>query len=493
MKQMLSLIIILSLLPVKISAVSSGTDFDRHFLNRTMRVDYYHGGAADIESISIDRVYEQPVWAGSRRSVVDPFNNGRYCVRVYAAESGELIFSRGFNSYFGEYRTTDDAIKGIRRTYHETVLMPFPRAAVRFEIAGRNRDNRLEVIFEQLINPGSVDVSRENRAVDVKVFELLKSGPAREKVDLVIVADGYTAADEALLQKDLNSSMENLFAYEPFRSIRDRFNVYGIFRPSLESGPDEPRKGVYRNTSAGSSFNALGLARYMLTEENRALYDLVSAVPCDALVVMVNSDRYGGGGIYNSFCSFTARNQRSRYLFIHEFGHSFAGLADEYYTSAVAYNEFYPQGVEPLEPNITALLEPNSLKWRQFLSPGIKIPTPWEKEAYDSLATRYNKKRQELSAQLSELKSGEASRRQIEGLEKRIAGLGREQSREGDNLLTQAKLINKVGAFEGAGYAAKGLYRPMLNCIMFTSSTAHFCRVCNDHILKVVDFYSGKD
>jgi hypothetical protein len=204
---------------------------------------------------------------------------------------------------------------------------------------------------------------------------------------------------------------------------------------------------------------------------------------------MVNHKRYGGGGIYNLFCTFTADNQWCEYLFLHEFGHSFAGLADEYYTSDVAYNDFYPRGVEPVEPNITALVN-NELKWKNDSTPGIEVPTPWEKANYDSLDLVWQAKRRELNKRIAELKRTNSPADEIRDTEEKYNRLDKEHNNETNAYLEKSKFYNKVGAFEGAGYASKGLFRPMLDCIMFSKGTKPFCKVCEQRIKEVILHYS---
>ena len=240
----------------------------------------------------------------------------------------------------------------------------------------------------------------------------------------------------------------------------------------------------------GATFNSLGSERYLLTEDNKTLRDVGAHVPYDALFIMVNHKRYGGGGIYNLFCTFTADNQWHKYLFLHEFGHSFAGLGDEYYTSSVAYNEFYPRGVEPTEPNITALLDPQNLKWKEFITPGVNIPTPWEKEAFDKMDMDYQKIRQEINQRIAELKRKGAPPDEVDKIEQESERLSREHADKIDAYLAKSKYRDKVGAFEGAGYSAQGLYRPMLDCLMFTKGDKPYCKVCEQSIIKVIKYYS---
>jgi hypothetical protein len=465
-------------------------NFDDYFVDKTMRLDYFHIGDAKQEWIAVDHVYEQGIWAGSQHNLIDKFDNGRYYAKIYDATSGQLIFSKGFDSYFGEYKTTNQALKGIKRAYHETILIPYPKKNIRFTLEVRDRKNILQPLFSQEINPSSVSIIKENLDKNVKVFEILKSGNPHQKVDIAFIAEGYTSREEEKVKADLKRFSEVFFNHEPYRTYKDRFNIYGVFKPSEESGCDEPRPGIFKNTALNATFNSLGSERYLLTEDNKSLRDIAAHVPYDALYIMVNHKRYGGGGIYNLYCTFTVDSQWYEYLFLHEFGHSFAGLADEYYTSSVAYNEFYPRGVEPVEPNITALLDPKNLKWKDLLPPDIEIPTPWEKGDFDKMDKAYQKIRSEINEKIARMKREKAPQAEIEKAEQESEQLSREHAKKVDDYLAKSRFKDKVGAFEGAGYSAQGLYRPMLDCIMFTKGKKPFCKVCEQAVIRIIKYHS---
>lgn len=465
-------------------------NFSDYFLDRTMRIDYYHIGNAEEEIITIDKIYMGGIWAGSKKNLIDNFNNGRYYVKVYDLNSKKLIFSKGFDSYFGEYKTTDSAIKGKKRTYHETVLIPFPKNKVKIEFEVRGKDFNLKQFFSEIIDPQDIFIIKESPRKDFEVIEVLKNGNPENTVDMVIVAEGYTKDEREKLLKDLEKFKRAFFSQEPYKSLMNKFNINCVFKPSEESGCDEPSHGVFKNTSIGTTFDSLTLERYLLTEDNKTLRDIAGVVPYDTLLIMVNHKRYGGGGIYNLFCVFTSDNQWFEYLLLHEFGHSFAGLADEYYTSIVAYNEFYPKGIEPTEPNITALLDPENLKWKNLLSKDIEIPTPWEKEEFEKIDIELQKIRNELNSKIAKMKREKAPEFEIRRLEKEAEKLSFEHAKKIDEFLQKSKYVGKVGAFQGAGYSAKGLYRPMIDCIMFSKGKKPYCRVCEKAIRDVIDFLS---
>jgi hypothetical protein len=271
--------------------------------------------------------------------------------------------------------------------------------------------------------------------------------------------------------------------------MKDAFNIRGVLKPSEESGTDEPRANIYKKTSLNSSFNALGSERYLLTEDNKSLRDIAAHVPYDALMIMINHKRYGGGGIYNFYCTFTADTQFHEYIFIHEFGHSFTGLADEYYTSAVAYNDFYPKGLEPLEANITALLDPANLKWRSLVDEGVALPTPWEKNSFDEMDMAWQQRRREMNDRIAELKRTGASEAEIKKSEEEYELRDREHSQKVDAFLKNSRYWGKVGAYEGAGYSSRGLFRPMVDCIMFSKGSKPFCKVCEAAVRRVIQLY----
>ncbi len=463
--------------------------FEQNFTDATLRIDTYHTGNAADEAVTLDRVVWQAGWAGSRAHLSDPFGVGRYVATVTDPAAHVALFSKGYDTYFGEYRTTAAAASGVRRTFHESVLIPCPKRTVRFAIAVRQRDGTLREIFATDVDPSATSVVRAPLDTGVTLVEAHHGGDPHAVVDVAIVAEGYTAAEQKKFRADLARYVKVFFAQEPYASRRDRFNIVGVFKPSQESGCSEPSWGEHRNTAVGATFDSLGSERYLLTEENRRLRDLAAHAPYDALLIMVNSARYGGGGIYNLYCTFTSDNQWSPYVFLHEFGHHFAGLADEYYTSSVAYTDFYPKGIEPDAPNVTALLDPGALKWQALVTPGTPVPTPWEKADFDAMDTAYQKVREELNARIAAAKRAKAPRAEVEKLQDEGERLSSAHAKKVDAYLARSRFVGQVGAFEGAGYAAQGLYRPALDCIMFSKGVKPFCKACQQAIVRVIEHY----
>jgi hypothetical protein len=466
-------------------------NFNDYFEDKTLRIDYFHIGDSKEEFVTIDKLYKYGIWAGSRKNLIDNFNNGRYYYKIYDAASGKLIYSKGFDSYFGEYKTSEEGLNGIKRTYHESAIIPAPKNKIRFALELRNdKDKTLSEIYSYEIDPASIYIIKEEPAdKNVKVYEVVKSGDPHAKVDIVILSEGYTAQEQSKFQSDLKKFANTHFNMEPYKSYKSSFNIWGVFKPSMQSGADEPSHASFKNTVLGSTFNSLGSERYLLTEDNKTMRDMAAHVPYDAIYIMVNHKRYGGGGIYNLFCTFTADNQWQDYLFLHEFGHSFAGLADEYYTSDISYNEFYPHGIEPNEPNITALLDSTNIKWKELVSEGIELPTPWEKEEFDEMDYAFQEWRRMQNAKIARLKVSGAPEKEVKREEDLYDEKDREHTEKMDKYLAASKYAGKVGAMEGAGYAAKGLYRSMTDCIMFSKGNKPFCKVCEQAIIRIIKHY----
>jgi hypothetical protein len=449
--------------------------FDEYFEDRVMRVDYYHTGNAREEHCNLDRIYEEKYWGGSRRNLIDHTGLGKYMLRIYDEETRALIFSRGFASIYGEWETTEEARDGVVRTFHESALFPYPRRSIRFVIERRDTQSQFVEIFSCLVDPAAPSVNREDHGQGYRAEKFISHGDPSEKVDLLIVGDGYTKKEHSRFEDDVERFTCTLFSVSPFKERKDDFNVWTIALVSRDSGIDEPLEGFWRSTALGTSFNSLDTPRYVLTLENRALRDIASNAPYDQIFILLNTDRYGGGGIFNLFSTcMRGATEKSHswwpeYVFVHEFGHTFAGLADEYYSSEVSYTDFYPAGVEPWEPNVTALLEGESLKWGHLIEEGTPVPTPWEKVLYDSLTTA----RGDLD------KESDNYEAEIERIDQELT-----------KILKEGKYAGQAGAFEGAGYASEGLYRPALDCRMFTKSLAPFCPVCAEAIERMIDFHT---
>lgn len=451
---------------------TAALDFDR-----TMRVDYFHtGGPESGEIVSIDRVVNDGPWAGSRRQLVDPTGLGKYLFEVRDAASGSVLYSRGFASVYGEWETTAEA-KTAHRTFHESLRFPWPSRPVRVELKKRGPDNSFGSLW-------TVDVDPASRFVNAappppkgsSVRSVFENGPSHEKVDILVIGEGYTSEELPKFHGDARRLMEALFALEPFKGRRGDFNVRALDRPSAQSGVNRPNAGVFRRTPISAEYNIFDSERYVLTLDNRALREAASGVPYEFIEILVNEQTYGGGGIFNDHATASVDSAFSNYVFVHEFGHHFAALADEYYTSAVAYETGATPRTEPWEPNVTALLDPAKLKWRDLVAPGTPLPTPWQKEEFETHTRAIEARRREI--------------RKRNAPEEEMDALFREQRAFDEKLLGGMKHSRTVGAFEGASYEPKGLYRPEADCIMFTRDRVGFCRVCQRAISRVIDLYS---
>jgi hypothetical protein len=454
----------------------SAGGFDDHFTGGTLRFDYHHSGTHGEEHISLEKIRREGPWPGSRTQLLDDTNLGKYRFEVIDPTTHRVLYSRGFSSIFGEWETTGEARRGVWNTLHESMRFPETRGKVQLVLKKRSNDGTFREIFSTVIDPGSRFIDRSPLTAPGEVWTLFENGPAATKVDLLVLGDGYTAEERQGFHEDVQHLMDALFAAEPFKSRKGDFNVRAIDIASPRSGVTDPRAGTWTTSPLGLSYNAFDSERYILTYENRRLREYAALAPYDALILLSNSEKYGGGGIYNLWTTAAARNSQREYLVVHEFGHSFAGLGDEYYSSQVAYEDFTPPGVEPWEPNVTALLDPENLKWKDLVAETTPLPTPWNQAAYDEVVLAYQEKRQKMRA------AGAS--------EDDMTTLFAEVKAQTQPMLEGEAYFGQVGAFEGAGYEAKGLYRPAADCIMFTRNPEDFCPVCARGVERVIDLYA---
>ena len=465
--------------------------FDDYFVDKAMRLNIYYIGDAKDEIVTIDHLYQEGIWPESRTHLIDPFNYGRYAVKVYDLASNRLIFSHGFDSMFGEYKTTTPALNGVKRVFERSVRIPYPKRPVLVVIEMRDKKNLLHPLFNETVDPADYHIIQEAAAAGDFIYEAQKSGDPHGKVDVVFIAEGYTREDKDKFKADVDRFTGYLFSYEPYKNARSKFNISGVFRPSPEGAMDEPRQRIFKKTALNASFNAFDLDRYMLIENDHRLHEIAAQVPYDVIVVLVNSKRYGGGSIGLDYCVTTVDHASSRQVFIHELGHSFAGLADEYYTSDVAYNDFFPKGVEPLEPNITALLDPANVKWKDLLSPGIGVPTEYGKEKIEALQAQRRKNREAQVQEVGQAKQQGQAEAQVKKIEAQYREADKALAKQIEDVRKQYAYLNdKVGVFEGAGYASKGLYRSMVYCLMISSPKDEFCLVCQRAIARMIDYFT---
>ena len=404
------------------------SDFDNYFINKTLRFDFMLAGNSQKTVVYPVAMKEEANWSGPVSRLKDPFNSGNFRYELFDIASDKVIYSKGFCTLFQEWQTTAEA-KKIERSYYEVATMPFPRNSVRFVLSIRQRDGSFSKLYETVIDPADYFIRKE-KPLTAKAVRIYGNGDPNKSVDLAFIAEGYKSDEMAKFRDDVKKMADALFAEAPFRTFKDRFNIWAVEAISEDSGTDIPGKKVYANTALNSSFYTFDLDRYLTTQDIKAVNDYAAIVPHDHIIVLINSQDYGGGGVYNYYSGTTAGHQLSAKVFVHEFGHGFAGLADEYYSSEVAYEEFYPLKVEPWEPNITTLVNFDS-KWKKSIAKDTPVPTPAEE-----------------------------------------------------------KYQNVTGLFEGGGYSAKGIYRPEMDCKMKSNGPKGYCSVCRKAVEDMIKFYT---
>lgn len=401
--------------------------FDDFFYNKSMRLDYIHSGTDTTDSYALVDVIEEPYFGGSKTNLVSPFDYGNYRFTLTDEKSGKLIWAQGYSTLFSEWQTTAEARK-VTKAFPENVVFPFPRKNVVARFYNRNKQQQWIEKFSYTIDPSSYFIKKERRLV-FPYFTIKQSGEPATSLDIVFIPEGYTATEMDKFKADCQRLTGYMMKNKPYDRYQDRINVYGIEAPSPETGTDIPGKQVWKRTLMNSSFYTFDIERYLTTTDMTSVRDLAANAPYDAICVVVNSPVYGGGGIYNFYALGTSDNSNADYVFVHEFGHSFGGLGDEYYDSSVAYEDFYDLNYEPWEPNLTTLVNFDT-KWKSMVEPGTPIPTPVD-------------------------------------LKDKV----------------------KVGAFEGGGYVNKGVYRPSYDCSMKSISYDNFCPVCREALGRMIESY----
>lgn len=402
--------------------------FKKYFQPKTLRVDFTLSGDADHTELFLEQMKKQGSWAGSHKYLVDEKNYGNFRLQLFDKESGALIFSKGFSSLFQEWQTTPEA-KELKRSYYQVMLMPYPKNTVKLVIEMRTWEGGFDELLATDVDPDDYFIVNEEPPA-YPVETVLDNGDPSHKVDLVFLPEGYTADEMDKFKADIMRLGEYMFSMEPYSEHRKDFNFHAVLVPSAESGTDIPGQRIYKNTAFNSHFFTFDSERYLTTRDLKSIHDAAAGAPYDHVFVLVNSTKYGGGGFYNYLNLTTVDNERSPQVFVHEFGHGFAGLADEYYSSQVSYEDFYNLEVEPWEPNITTLVDFDH-KWKSMIDEKLPQPTP-RKPKYDG----------------------------------------------------------EVGLFEGGGYSAKGIYSPVMDCRMKTNEADGFCPVCQQAIEETIQHYT---
>jgi hypothetical protein len=406
----------------------SEAQFNKYFDDKTLRLDYYHCGNAETEKYFFDELIQEPYWAGSETNLIDTKGYGNHFVEVRTADTNELIYSRGYCTLFDEWQTTPEA-KTTDCCYPESVILPFPREKVVVSIVSRNKKGEFEKKFEYQVDPKSYFIKKEREKLPV--FDVTHSGNSNKKVDIVLLPEGYSEAQQELFKEDCKKFAEEFFSYVPYSQNKDKFNIRGVWAASKEEGPDIPGQNIWNKTRLNGSYYTFDSERYLMIKDFQGVRDVAGNAPYDYIYILANTDKYGGGAVYNFYGISAAHHaEEAGKIYIHEFGHLFAGLGDEY-VGGVEYSEFYPINVEPWEPNLTTLVDFDK-KWKSMLPEGTAIPTS-----------------------------------------------------------TKFANSKKLGVYEGGGYVTKGVYRPWMNCLMNNLHTIDvFCPVCSKSIQEMIDFNS---
>ncbi len=413
---------------LSVSTLLAQVKFSDYFTEGALRLDIIEAGNNKSESIFFNSIKKEPYFSGSHNNLIDTLDLGYYYFYLYSLKDSKLIFSKGFSTLFQEWQSTEEASK-INRALNYSLRFPVPKDSVKLVIKKRNRENVFHKLFSYKIHPTTDFIDDE--VVDTSgVFKIFHSGNYGKRLDILFLPEGYTKSDSLKYRNDCNRFMNFLFTYSPFSEMKNKINIWGINKFSEEEGADIPGKNIYCKTLLNSSYYTFGSERYLMVNNYFKLADVAAAVPYDQIFILVNAKKYGGGAIYNFYSTVAAQNKKAELVFVHEFGHGLAGLADEYYTSDVSYENYYDTKTEPWEKNITTLVNFNK-KWKNLVDKTTPVPTPQDSMYYD-----------------------------------------------------------KIGVFEGAGYVAKGVYRSSFNSIMKSLSAKGFNVVSKNAIINVIKFFS---
>lgn len=418
---------LLLLFPLSVQAQQP--NFEEHFFDRTMRFDYYHGGNSQTEHYTFDQLKAEPYWAGSKRSLVDTTNLGNHLFRIVDLRDGRELYSRGYCTLFNEWQDTEEATR-ISRTYPESVVFPYPKHPVRIEFCSRDESGAFTPRYSQEIDPESYWV--EQFIPRYESSDVVYNGSPDHRVDIVVLPEGYSANERAKFEEACERFARAMFLFAPYSQLKHRFNIRAVWAPSADSGVTIPGEHIWRNTACGANFYTFDSERYQTVADQQRLRDIAAHVPYEYIYVLSNTQKYGGGGIFNFYGISAAHNEGfTEKIYIHEFGHLLMGLGDEYVGTTAYDDTMYDKKLEPWEPNLTTLVDfSKKALWQQLLDPKCKVPTP-------------------LS---------EADR-------------------------------HAVGVYEGGGYSSKGIYRPAKQCLMNSfRGVEEFCPVCQAAIRSYIEF-----
>ena len=405
--------------------------FADHFADKTLRADYIFNGNASRQDICLDGLSSLPAWAGRKHRLAELPLQGNGQIVMRDAASGETLYATSFSSLFQEWLETDEA-KEVTRGFENTFLLPYPLRPVEIEITLFDPHRNVRATMKHTLRPDDVLIAQKGRSHITPHKYLLQNGSPEECIDVAILAEGYTPREMQTFYADADIACESIFAHEPFKSMKGRFNVVAVASPSTDSGVSVPRLNEWKHTAFGSHFSTFYSDRYLTTSRVKKIHDALAGIPYEHIILLANTAEYGGGGIYNAYTLTTAHHPMFRPVVVHEFGHNFGGLADEYFYDNDVMTDTYPLDVEPWEQNISTRVDFAS-KWQDMLTPGTPVPTP-----------------------------------------------------------TDAAAKYPTGVYEGGGYSAKGIFRPADNCRMRTNNYPAFCPVCQRALRRIIEFYTQR-
>ena len=403
--------------------------FADHFADKTLRVDYIFNGNASGQAICLDGLSALPTWAGRKHHLAELPLQGNGQIIMRNAASGRTIYTTSFSSLFQEWLETDEA-RNVTKGFENTFLLPYPLQPVEIEITLLDPRRNVRASMKHIVHPNDVLIEQKGNSHITPHKYLLHNDSPEKCIDVAILAEGYTLQEMQTFYEDADIACKSIFDHEPFKSMKKRFNVVAVASPSTDSGVSVPRLNEWKHTAFGSHFSTFYSDRYLTTSRVKAIHDALAGIPYEHIIILANTEEYGGGGIYNSYTLTTAHHPMFRPVVVHEFGHSFGGLADEYFYDNDVMTDTYPLDIEPWEQNISTQVD-FAAKWKDMLSENTPVPTP---------------------AEVSE------------------------------NYPT--------GVYEGGGYSAKGIFRPAENCRMRTNEYPAFCPVCQRALRRIIEFYT---
>lgn len=339
-------------------------DYGKYFCDSTLRLDYIFSGNTVSQSISLDKMNRIPGWHGKRNRLREVPVEGNGTITVCDSKSGETIYRQSFSTLFQEWLTYDET-KTTTRAFENVFIVPMPRQEVKVTVELRNNRREVMTSMSHIVDPADILI-RHIGEKNVTPYEtIIEAADNRHCINIAFIAEGYTEDEMNIFMNDAREATDAIFSHEPFKSKKDCFNVIAVKSPSEDSGTSEPKNGIWRNTALSSHFDTFYSDRYLTTLALKDLHNWLAGTPYEHIIVLVNTEKYGGGGILNSYNLSMTHNKLFRPVVVHEFGHSLAGLADEYAYDSEAI-PMYPHDVEPWEPNITTLKDFAS-KWQDMM------------------------------------------------------------------------------------------------------------------------------